>query len=299
MKGLPGSIVEGLPTLTTVASGSNQVSRVSMLKALSILLLIILVYAQTTVGLVKDWINEESLSYGILISPMALFMSWTDLKITLATPRQPARAGLWLVALASVLFLFGKLSAFDYFTRMSLVICTAGLVWTFWGRARLETLARPLVLMIAMVPPPALIMDRASLPLRLLASDYATTIARLFGVTVNQDGNIIHLAQVSLGVGDACSGLNSLLAMIVTALLLSFMNCEGVWLRCLLVALAVPLAVVFNIFRIAGTAVIADYHAEAAMGFYHMFSGWVVFVAGAVVLYGFSKALARFNHAEV
>jgi exosortase/archaeosortase family protein len=77
------------------------------------------------------------------------------------------------------------------------------------------------------------------------------------------------------------------------------MNCEGVWLRCLLVALAVPLAVVFNIFRIAGTAVIADYHAEAAMGFYHMFSGWVVFVAGAVVLYGFSKALARFNHVEV
>jgi exosortase len=116
---------------------------------------------------------------------------------------------------------------------------------------------------------------------------------------VNQDGNIIHLAEISLGVGDACSGLNSLLAMLVTALLLSFMNCEGAWLRSLLVLLAVPLAVVFNILRIAGTAVIADYHAEAAMGFYHAFSGWLVFVLGAAVLFGLSKLLARFNPAEV
>jgi exosortase len=293
MKALPDSVAQSLPAMTPVPVRSNK------LKVISISLLIVLVYAQTTVGLVKDWINEESLSYGILIAPMALYLAWMDRQITWAKPVVPTSRGLWMIGLASFLFLFGKLSAFDYFTRMSLVICVAGLVWTFWGSARLETLGRPLVLLIAMVPPPALIMDRASLPLRLLASDYATSIARYLGITVNQEGNMIHLAQISLGVGDACSGLNSLLAMLVTALLLSFMNCEGVWIRALLVALAIPLAVVFNILRIAGTAVIADYHAEAAMGFYHLFSGWVVFVAGAVVLYGLSKLLARFGHGQV
>ena len=286
-------MIEGVPAV------AGMPDRLKLLRALSISLLILLVYAQTAVGLVKDWISEESLSYGILIAPMALFLAWTDRETTFSTPVMPTRRGLWLIGAASFLFLVGKLSAFDYFTRMSLVVCIAGLVWTFWGRVRLGTLGRPLVLLIAMVPPPALIMDRASLPLRLLASDYATSIARTLGVTVNQDGNIIHLAEISLGVGDACSGLNSLLAMLVTALLLSFMNCEGAWLRSLLVLLAVPLAVVFNILRIAGTAVIADYHAEAAMGFYHAFSGWLVFVLGAAVLFGLSKLLARFNPAEV
>jgi exosortase/archaeosortase family protein len=46
-----------------------------------------------------------------------------------------------------------------------------------------------------------------------------------------------------------------------------------------------------NVVRVSGTAILADYHEEFAMGFYHSFSGWLVFVAGFAALYGVSRAL--------
>ena len=55
--------------------------------------------------------------------------------------------------------------------------------------------------------------------------------------------------------------------------------------------LAAPLAVAVNIARVAGTAILADYHEEFAMGFYHSFSGWLVFLAGFGLLYITAKLL--------
>jgi exosortase len=277
-------------TLPANAAGSSLPSAP---RVLLIGLLFVLLYGQIVAGLARDWWQEPSLSYGMLLPPMAFYFAWMERAQLIALPAHPTRNGLWLVGLSSLLFVFGKLSATEYFYRLSLVVCLAGLIWTAWGSAGLTVLARPLVLLGAMVPPPALIMDRLSLPLRLLASDWSTVIAQGMGVTVNRDGNIINLANISLGVEDACSGLNSLLAMMVTALLLSFISCPAVWGRFLLVAFAIPLAVFFNILRIAGTAVIADYQPDVAMGFYHMFSGWAVFVAGALSLWTVAKAVER------
>jgi len=231
----------------------------------------------------------------MLIVPMALYMAWLDRHETLQQPIAPTARGLWLVSGACFMFIFGRLSATDFFSRISLVMCLSGIIWTFWGTARMWKLAKPLVLLATMVPPPVLIMDRLSLPLRLLASNWATMTAQALGVSVNQDGNVIHLATVTLGVAEACSGINSLLAMFVTAVLLSMMMCDRLWARVVLPLLSIPIAVFFNIVRITGTAVIADYHPEAAMGFYHMLSGWLIFVLGAASMFALAKFLTRFN----
>jgi exosortase len=117
----------------------------------------------------------------------------------------------------------------------------------------------------------------------------ATDIARLFGVAVYQDGNVIHLAGVSLGVEEACSGLSSLSALAVTSLLLGFLLRAPVGERCILFALAIPVAIAVNILRVAGAAILTDYDQKFAYGFYHSFSGWLVFVLGALTLLGTRK----------
>ena len=93
----------------------------------------------------------------------------------------------------------------------------------------------------------------------------------------------------------ACSGLNSLSALIVGSLLLGYLLCSRTVSRVVLFAAAIPLAIVVNILRVAGTALLADYNQEFAMGFYHSFSGWLVFVAGFGLLY----LCARMLHALV
>ena len=268
--------------------------RLSALEWLQVLVLIALVgvlYGQVLVDLAGDWWTEPSFSQGLLIPPLALYVAWTRRSLTLAQPIQPDNRGVWLIGFSCLLFMLGKLSAEFFFPRISFVLLIAGLAWTFWGYARLRTLAFPFVLLATMVPLPTLVYNAVSAPLQLFASDVSTSLAQLLGVAVYRDGNIIHLANISLGVEEACSGLNSLSALMVVSLLIGFLICPRMSVRVLLFALSIPLSIAVNILRVTGTAIIADYHEQFALGFYHSFTGWLVFIAGFAILYSLAKGL--------
>jgi exosortase len=272
-------------------AGAASANRVAWLESGIVALLIGLVYAAVLKDLALDWWNEESLSYGMLIPPLALYVAWMRRETTLAAAAIPNSRGLWLVGAACLLFLLGKVGAEFFISRISFVLLLVGLTWTFWGSARLRSLAFPLLLLATMVPLPVMVYNALAAPLQLLASDMATNLAQALGVTVYRDGNVIHLAAISLGVEEACSGLNSLSALMVGGLLLGYLQCTRFRTRALLFALTIPLSIAVNILRVTGTAIIADYHEEFALGFYHAFSGWLVFVAGFGVLYVLAKGL--------
>jgi exosortase len=118
-------------------------------------------------------------------------------------------------------------------------------------------------------------------------------LAQNLGVSAFRDGNIIQLANVSLGVEEACSGISSLSALAVGSILLGYLLCSRQLCRIALFVIAIPLAIGVNIARVAGTAVLADYDQELAMGLYHSFTGWLVFVIGFLFLYVFARLLHR------
>ena len=255
---------------------------------------IIFVYGQVMADLATDWWNVPSQSQGLLIPPLALYIAWERRNQTLAQPVVPTSLGLIGVGLACFMFLVGKLGAEVFSMRASFVVLLIALTITFWGWRRLRTLALPFLLLATMVPLPAMLYNAAATPLQLLASRVATDVAQTIGVTVYRDGNIIHLANIRLGVEEACSGLNSLTALAVGAILLAYLQCRHISARVLLMLLSVPIAIAMNVLRVCGTAVIADYHREFALGFYHLFSGWLVFLLGFGVLYLTSRLLHRF-----
>jgi exosortase len=253
--------------------------------------LLAVLYGQVFADMANDWWTEPSLSQGLLIPPLALYIAWTRRNMTRAQPAAPQNLGLWLIAFACLVFVLGKLSVEFFLPRISFVILIAGLVWTFWGYARLRSLVFPLLLLSTMVPLPVIFYNAVSAPLQLFASDMATNLAQLLGVAVYRDGNVIHLANISLGVEEACSGLNSLSALMVVSLLIGYLVCRSVSIRVLLFALSIPLSIAVNVMRVTGTAVIADYHEQFALGFYHSFTGWLVFIGGFAILYAFAKGL--------
>ncbi len=269
----------------------RRLSALEWLQVLALIALIGVLYGQVLVDLAGDWWTEPSFSQGLLIPPLALYVAWTRRSLTLAHPIQPDNRGLWLIGFSCLLFMVGKLSAEFFFPRISFVLLIAGLAWTFWGYARLRTLAFPFVLLATMVPLPTLVYNAVSAPLQLFASDVSTSLAQLLGVAVYRDGNIIHLANISLGVEEACSGLNSLSALMVVSLLIGFLICPRMSVRVLLFALSIPLSIAVNILRVTGTAIIADYHEQFALGFYHSFTGWLVFIGGFAILYSLAKGL--------
>ncbi len=258
-----------------------------------LLALIGVLYCDPLADMAHDWWIEPAWSQGMLLPPLALYIAWMQRAGTLRHPAARDWRGLWLTGFACLLFVVGKLASEFFLVRISFVILLAGLAWTFWGRPRLRTLAFPFLLLATMVPLPAIVYNSLAAPLQLFASDLATQIAQACGISVFRDGNIIQLANTSLGVAEACSGLNSLSALLVGGLLFGYLYCSRLPSRVILFLIAIPLAIAINVVRVAGTAVLADYNQEFAMGFYHSFSGWLVFVAGAACLY----LLARTLHA--
>ncbi len=256
--------------------------------------LVIVLYWYVLFDLGRDWWNIPNLSQGFLIPPLAAYIAWLRRSNIAAARVQPDSRGLLLIAFACVSYIVGRLGSEFFLPRISFVILLAGIVWTFWGTIRLRLLTFPLLLLATMVPLPNIIYNTIAAPLQLFASEIAAWCAQALGVSVYRDGNIIQLAHISLGVEEACSGLNSLSALMVAGLILGFLECTRVRTRVLLFLLTFPLAVGINVFRVTGTAVLADYREEFAMGFYHSFAGWLVFVSGFVILYQISRMFHRY-----
>ena len=268
------------------------------IKIVAIAGLVAALYIEIIPDLAAEWWTVDASSYGMLVPPIALYIAYLRRGTTLAIPARPDRRGLWLIALACLVFLGGTLSAEFFLARISFVLLLAGLAWTFWGFPRFRTLAFPFVLLGTMVPLPVIVYNTLAAPLQLFASSIATHVAQGLGVSIYRDGNIIHLANTSLGVAEACSGLNSLSSLLVASLLLGFLEDATLFGRSLLFLLAVPLAIAVNVLRVAGTAVLADYRLEFAMGFYHLLSGWLVFVVGFGMLWLVGKLLFRWTRAN-
>jgi exosortase len=257
--------------------------------------LMTVLFAEILADLASEWWTQPEASYGMLVPPMALYIAYLQRKITFAFPAEPTLRGLWLLAFGCLVMLTGRLAGEFFLARISFVFVLAGLVWTFWGGNRLKTLAFPLVLLATMVPLPVLVYNSIAAPLQLLASRIATDVAQMLGVSIFRDGNVIHLANVTLGVEEACSGLHSLPALVVGALLLGFLANATMIGRIILLVISVPLAIAVNVLRVTGTAILADYQPEFAMGFYHSFSGWLVFVLGFGALWLVGKLVFRWT----
>jgi exosortase len=274
-------------------SRGRQVAMPNWIKTSLVFGLVVVLYAEVMADLASEWWTVSSSSYGMLIPPLAGYIAYMKRNAILAIPARSELRGLQLIVLGCLFLIGGQLAAEFFLARISIVLVAAGLVWTFWGRQRLKALTFPLVLLATMVPLPAIIYNAIAVPLQLFASATATIAAQAVGVSIYRQGNVIQLAHTSLGIAEACSGLQSLSALLVASLLVGFVENASTLGRVLLFLLAAPLAILVNVLRITGTAILADYHLEFALGFYHSFSGWLVFLVGFGALWLLGKGVFR------
>jgi len=250
-----------------------------------------LVYLPVLVSLVRQWSGDENYSQGFLVAPLALLTVWKSRRALQALPVQPHRAGLAVVLSGVLLFVLGQFGAELFLTRVSLLVVVAGSVLYLWGVAHLRYVAFGLLLLLLVIPLPALVLNRVSFPLQLLASRTAEVVLTSAGVPVLREGNVLVLPNGALEVAQACSGIRSLSSLIALALIIG-----GRGQRMMLAAFAIPIAVMANAARVAGTGLAAAWVSpRAAEGVFHTFTGWLMFVVALVALIGCARALDAFT----
>jgi exosortase len=253
-----------------------------------------LLYGGVIRHLVHDWINDENYSHGFLIVPLALYFVWERRKRLASLPMAPSNLGLVIVLGSLGVLLAGVLGAELFLTRVSLVGLTAGSIAFLLGWRALRVLAFPVALLMLMIPIPALIFNQIAFPLQLLASQVGETALRTLGVPVLREGNVIVLANTSLEVAEACSGIRSLISLLTLGIVYGYFSDPRGGVRVAIALSTIPIAIASNGARVAGTGIAAHYIGpEAAEGFFHTFSGWLMFVAAFLMLFVIVRLIIR------
>lgn len=253
-----------------------------------------LLYWQVVVRLVQDWANDDNYSHGFLIVPVALYFAWERRDQLKAQRFDGSLWGLGLVGGGLAMLLAGLLGAELFLTRVSIVVVLTGSVLFVLGWRALGLLAFPLGFLLLMIPIPAIIFNQIAFPLQLVASQVGEAGMGLAGVPVLREGNVIVLAHTTLEVAEACSGIRSLISLLTLGIVYGYFTDPRNGVRVAIALATVPIAVLANGARVAGTGIAAHHWGEeAALGFFHTFSGWLVFAVAFAMLFIVAQVMLR------
>jgi exosortase len=186
----------------------------------------------------------------------------------------------------------GILGAELFLTRISIIGVLAGSVLFLFGWRHLRILAFPIAFLLLMVPLPAIVFNQIAFPLQLLASRVGEASLSTVGIPVLREGNVMIMANTTLEVAEACSGIRSLISLLTLGIVYGYFVDPRGWARAFLSLATIPIAVIANGARVAGTGIAAHvYGPEAAEGFFHEFSGWLVFVFAFSLLFLLQRVL--------
>ena len=258
-----------------------------------------------------DWATDQNYSHGLLIPFVIGYIVWAEREaLNKAVNRPRTIIGGMVIAFALLTLWAGTAGAELFVQRISLVAMIVGIVVYLWGSRVLKLLSVPLLLLVFSIPIPAIIFNKIAFPLQLFASRCAVAAMRLFSIPVLRLGNVIELKPINsaqtikLEVVEACSGIRSLMTLLALALVLAYFtgprnrdednSSGGLRFRAfrlirsvLIVGAAVPIAIVTNALRVSGTGILAHYYGtRVADGFFHTFSGWVVYVVAFLMVFG-------------
>lgn len=133
---------------------------------------------------------------------------------------------------------------------------------------------------------------RLTLTLQLWVSEAVVRALHLLGVAAIRHGNIIELAQATVGVEEACSGVRSLISCVFAGLFFSATMVRRPWARVVIIAASAPLALGMNFVRSLTLTLLANSGVEIA-GTWHDVTGFAVLGVTAALLAALAYALER------
>ena len=237
----------------------------------------------------------EDMSYAWYVPVFSLYVVLRERKAILESIGNPSALG-FILALPS--FAAGFLGIRGHQLRLEIVGFVGliiSLTWIYFGAKTMRRVLFPALFLLFCMPL-ATFLDVVTVHLRIFSTGTAYAILRGFGVDVVRQGTMLasSTGSFAIDVADPCSGLRSLFALTALTAGYAYFN-QPTWLRRgLLFVLAVPLAVFGNVARILTIVLVAAYCSpDFATGFYHDYSGYVVFFVAIALMLAVSGAITK------
>lgn len=260
------------------------------------------IYGPVLSELVAEWSENPNYSHGFLVPLFSGWLIWQQRDRLRSILLRGHWSGIPVLLLGVGMLVLGDIGAEEFLTRSSLIIVFTGLIIFHFGSEAFRLCFFPLAFLFFMIPPPMIIFNAIAFPLQGIAAQSAAWGLDLLSVPVLRDGNVIHLSHITLGVTEACSGIRSLISLLALAVMWAYLSLPAGWPTVILVLSTVPIAIAANAGRVLATGLIGQWlGVEYAQGFFHSFSGWVIFLFAFVGLLGVQAvivAIGRFKKME-
>ncbi|MCD4698966.1 MAG: exosortase/archaeosortase family protein, partial [Phycisphaerae bacterium] len=240
--------------------------------------------------------GESYYTHGPLIQMVSLVIVLLLVRHTSIPVRPWRRTGLVLLVLSLLLHLMACRARVNFASGFAFIGVLVGLVLLLWGGRALKRLWFPIAILVFMVPLPDVTITNLNFTLRNYAAAGGVAVANALGVIAERMGGrgnqVILEGDKTLVIANVCNGLRTLISLLAFGALYAYVcRLRGVW-RVGIFALAIPVAVVANSLRIVSLILIADiWDAETATGFFHDFSGVLIFVLAFLMMFGLERLI--------
>lgn len=253
-------------------------------------------YWATLCEMVKRWSTDPRYAHGYLVPMFALVLLWLRRDRLAALATRSSWGGVVLIGGAIALRMAGAYAYFSWLETVSLLPAVAGLCVLVWGWPSLRWSWPAIAFLIFMVPLPYRLEGALAHPLQRVATEVSTYALQTMGFPALAEGNVIHLNDVELGVVEACSGLSMLFTFFAMASGV-VMVIRRPWLdKVLIVASAVPIALLVNMIRITVTGVLHEMvGSRLANLVFHDLAGWLMMPMAMGLLWIELKLLSRLS----
>lgn len=296
--GKPGALVARF-----LAQASKDPRKAAALALPLFLLLVAYFHSGTFARLWRVWDIDPNYSHGMVVPLFALGLAWVAWKRHSVEPVQAKlTAGNLLMGGGLVLAGFTMHTMAVFLNHLmldvvALITILVGLVTALGGLSATWVYLFPIGFLIFMAPLPAAWQQPVALNMQHFVSVISTEMLSFFGVPVFREGYRILIPGFPMEVGEACSGLRGLTAIVALAAAIGYLSGRSFLYRISLLLLAIPIAIAANCVRVFGTGIIMLLFGKKwAEGVFHTLEGLVVVALAAVLVVAVAWALAQFEN---
>ncbi len=246
--------------------------------------------------------NVDDYSHGFLIPLMSAYAAYEIWKEKDLRHLAPSWFGLPILVTGAFIVVIGHWYnialmpgglGVGFIVAWGIYFCVIGGVLMAGGPSSLKTFFFPVAYLFFAIPFPLTMTLPLTLRLREIVSVISEKLIDAVGITIFREGNVLHLANASLGVEDACSGIRSFWMLMAIAAALAYVIRMGRIEAIVLCLLATPVSVLMNILRVVATGMLVQRFGIAyASGWRHDLCGWTTFAGGLAVIFGIGTLMS-------
>jgi exosortase B len=242
----------------------------------AVLVGLLALYVPTYLDLFQTFWRTGRSVQGPVILVWVVWLLWrerTSLSMQAVCGRSPTAVALFVFGL--LCYALGRSQSLIQLEIASQIPVLMGVGWMLLGRQALRTLVFPLAFTLFVIPVPGTLLDQLLLPLKQLVSAIVDNGLHALGYPIARNGVVLMIGQYDLLIADACSGLNSMVALSGLGLIYTYVVGRARWHNAMLLLSVLPVAFAANVIRVMGLLLITYYFGDGAGRTFHDSAAWL------------------------